>query len=239
MGKLNKSGDDLVAAVTRSCPEKNPSLSRPPKPASEKQSLVSKVFHFGVLQGLAPILLGYVLTTVLHSRIYPALPAPVAAVALSNGGPGAVHLRLKLAGTSPGIPEPIFTGGVSGHAMEFFIRVLPGDKATLGADLWGLSAIESKPFDLSDLDEEMDVVLSLPMLLPPDSDPIWAGLTERAHQFWKSHLIVQQNGKCVLFSDKKYPMPANSPIYYGLNPLGGSIVSDRYTGKILSVIKSP
>ena len=123
--------------------------------------------------------------------------------------------------------------------MEFYIRILPDTKATLGVDLWGVGDLESKPFALSDLDEEMDVVLSLPMLLPPDSDPIWAGLTERARRFWKSHLIVQQNGKCVIFSDKPYPMPANSPIYYGLNPLGGSIVSDRYTGKILSATKSP
>lgn len=192
-----------------------------------------------MVQGLASIVLGYFLTAALHSRIYPAPRPPVTVVPLSNGGPGKVHLRLKLAGTTPGTPEPIFTAGVSGHAMQFFIRVQPGATATLGVDLWGYRLLESQPFALSKLNEEMDVVLSLPMLLPPDTDPIWVGLTERARQFWKNHIIIQQNGKCVIFSDSKYDMPVNSPIYYGLNPLGGSFVSNRYTGKILLVKKSP
>jgi hypothetical protein len=34
-----------------------------------------------------------------------------------------------------------------------------------------------------------------------------------------------------------YDQPRRAPIYVGYNPIGGSIVSDKFTGVVLSVVQ--
>jgi hypothetical protein len=188
-----------------------------------------------LVQIAAPVVLGWLVATYAHQRIYPATTTEAAAPRALYG---AVHLKLRLAGTAPGIPEPLLTCGKTGNAAEVYIRVMEHAVATVGIDFWGWKKVESDPFQLPAQNAQIDVTVYLPSLFPAKGDPAWgfysAGLQER----WRSQAVIAVDGKVRLKAPIAYPLPAHSPLFYGRNPLGGSIVSDYFTGKVDAIAQS-
>ncbi len=187
------------------------------------------------MQIAAPVVLGWLVATLVHNRVY---PTTVAEAAPSRALYGPVHLRLRLAGTAPGIPEPLLTCGITGNAAECYIRVMEHAEATVGIDFWGLRKVESEPFQLPAQNAQIDVVVYLPSLFPAQGDAAWGAYSPVLEERWRSQSVIAVNGKVRLRVPIAYPLPPHSPVYYGRNPLGGSIVSDYFTGTVEAITQS-
>jgi len=167
-----------------------------------------------------------------HARIY---PPPAAEAAPSHALYGPVRLRLRLAGTAPNILEPLLTCGITGNAAEVYIRVMAHARATVGIDFWGWKKVESDPFELPAQDARIDVTIYLPALFPGKGDPAWGAYSTALQEKWRGQSVIVVDGKARLVTPGAYPLRPHSPLYYGRNPLGGSFVSDYFTGVIEQV----
>jgi hypothetical protein len=177
-----------------------------------------------------PILLAWLLTSVVHRRLHLSDPRPVAA---EKNAFGPVKLRLKLPGTSAGIPEPLVVCGRTGNASLVYIRLLDGNRAKVGVEFWGLRADQSLEFPLPAADAVIEVVCYLPAFFPSEGDSYWAGLTEKLQRIRRGEYIIAVNGVVRLRAPVKYAQPAHPVLYFGENPIGGSLVSDRFSGVVL------
>jgi len=178
---------------------------------------------------VAPVALGWLVATYAHARLY---PPPVAESAPSRADYGPVHLKLRLAGTAPGIPEPLLTCGITGSAVEVYIQVMAHAKALVGIDFWGWQKVESEPFQLSAQDARLDVTIYVPALFPEKGSASWGAYSPALQEKWRGQTVIVVDGKVRLKVPGIYPLPPHTPIYYGRNPLGGSFVSDYFTGVI-------
>jgi hypothetical protein len=177
-----------------------------------------------------PILLAWLLTDVLHYRLYPSDVRDHAA----KGNPyGAVRLRIKLPGTHAGIPEPLLVCGRIGSASLVYIRLINGSRARVGVEFWGMRADESETFPLPAMDAVIDVTCYLPAFFPDADDPYWGELSDDLRRIRKTQYCIVVNRAIRLRNPVVYSQSPHSPIYFGANPLGGSIVSSVFTGTIL------
>ena len=148
----------------------------------------------------------------------------------SRNSYGQISIRLKLPGTHAGIPEPLISCGRIGNAAIIFIRLLPNNRANVGIDFWGAELAQGPDFVLPAMDAEIDVTCAVPAFFPAEGDHEWAGITAGAQQRRRSEYIIAVNGTTRLKGSLQYVEPPHSPIYYGVNPLGGSFVSSTFTG---------
>ena len=148
---------------------------------------------------------------------------------------GPVRLRIKLPGTAGGIPEPLFVFGEPGKAALVYIRLLKHARAKVGVEFWGLGAYESETFDLPAADATIDVSCYLPVFFPEVGDSYWGSLSEPFQRLRRSTYLIAVNGVERLKGPVRYDQAAHAPFYIGSNPIGGSLVSDRFTGAVLSV----
>jgi hypothetical protein len=189
------------------------------------------VVRAALLSVAVPVVVAWLLMHVVHSRVYPEEPRAPAAEANSYGP---VRMRLVLPGTSAGIPEPLVACGITGNASVAYIRLLPGNRAKVGIDFWGMRADQSPDFPIPSSDAVIDVVCYLPAFFPPETDPYWGGLSQEFRRMRRNEYYIEVNGVVRLKAPATYIQAEHSPIYYGENPLGGSLVSDRFTGVVLS-----
>jgi hypothetical protein len=148
---------------------------------------------------------------------------------------GPLTLHLKLPGTNAGIPEPLCSIGRPGRASLIFIRLLKGSRAKVGVEFWGNELSEGDVFQLPAADAEIDVTCYVPAFFPSADDPIW-GTTpaSRKDRLTREYRILV-DGTERLSGSTSYEEPEGSPLYIGANPLGGSFVSNLFTGKVLAV----
>jgi hypothetical protein len=178
----------------------------------------------------APILLAWVLAHALHRRLY---PQNVRVSEVSNNTYGKVRLRLKLPGTSAGIPEPLISCGITGNASLVFIRLLPKNRAKVGVEFWGLELDQGEEFALPAADAEIDVACDLPALYPGEGETSWGSTPPEVQKLRSHEYVIAVNGVARLRGSVTYTQAPHSPLYFGANPLGGSFVSNSFTGKIL------
>jgi hypothetical protein len=146
---------------------------------------------------------------------------------------GPIRLKLKLPGTEAGIPEPLVVCGRVGNASLIYIRLLKNARAKVGVEFWGLAAYESQEFVLPAADAQIDFNCAVPAFFPKEGDSAWQ-TTSAADQRLRSHrYTIEVDGIVRLEGVVDYDQPPGSPLYVGSNPLGGSLVSDLFTGKIL------
>lgn len=195
-------------------------------------SIISRAFRAVAVNIIVPVLLAWFLTRALHKHLH---PSDVRDSAASRNAYGQISLKLKLPGTHAGIPEPLISCGRIGNASLVFIRLLPNSRANVGIDFWGVELAQSPDFALPAMDAEIDVICALPAFFPAEGDVEWAGITGRAQQRRRSEYIIAVNGTTRLRGSIRYVEPPHSPIYFGVNPLGGSFVSSAFTGAILGV----
>lgn len=146
---------------------------------------------------------------------------------------GPVTLVVRLPGTSAGIEEPLVTVGRPGKATLVFIRLLADSKARVGIEFWGVNAVEGAPFKLSRADAQITLTISFPALFPGFGAPEWQMVPEPEQRRLLSQYVVAVDGVVRLKGSANYDEPPGSPVYIGKNPLGGSFVSDVFSGTLL------
>jgi hypothetical protein len=177
-----------------------------------------------------PVLIAWLLTNVLHDRLHPSHGVEIA----PNGDLfGAVRLKVKLPGTSAGIPEPLIVCGEAGNASLVYIRLLSGSQAKVGVEFWGMRAYESETFPLPAMDGVIDIKCYLPALFPKEGDPYWGTLAPTLQRIRRTQYFITVDNVVRLKGPLTYEQRPHMPIYFGANPLGGSLVSDRFSGTVL------
>jgi hypothetical protein len=181
---------------------------------------------------VAPILLAWLVTRGLFENVS-RFDRQFAAYHRDAFGP--IRMRLKLPGTNAGIPEPLLTCGRAGDASIAYIRLLPHGLAKVGVDFWGLRSDESEEFRLPAPDAEIEVDLYFPWLFPNVGDSDWGSLGPGFQRVRHSEYVITVDRVARLRAPVTYDLPKHFSIEYGENPIGGSLVSDRFTGTVLAV----
>ena len=181
---------------------------------------------------VVPALVGALVAILAHQHLY---PPPAATIAERQSGYGPIRLAIRLAGTAPGIAEPLLVCGKPGQAIEVYVRVLPHRLVMVGVDFWGRGKVESEPFQVPSQTASLVVTVSSPAFFPPEGSREWGLYTTPLEARWLRSTMVSVNGVRRLTCDWSYPMPAHSPVFYGRNPIGGSSVSDYFTGAVDSI----
>lgn len=151
---------------------------------------------------------------------------------------GAVRFTLQLPRHAAAVPEPLIVAGAPGDATLAYIRILPGNQVTLGAEFWGFAAQESSP-QAVEAGKPVEVVFELPLLYPAPGDVRWDGIPSEVQKHCRSTVRILLNGKVVLEEPVQAPVPRIVAPNFGRNPLGGSWVSIAFTGEILQVARLP
>lgn len=180
---------------------------------------------------MLPILLAWGVTAGLHRHLYGVAPgAPVA----ERNTYGPVRLRIKLPGTSAGIPEPLVVCGRPGNASMVYIRLLPGNRARIGVEFWGMELSQGEEFELPAATAELEVVCYLPAFFPEAGSSAWEKMAPDLRRQRGSQYLITVDGTPRLQGFTNYIQPPRSGWYVGVNPLGGSFISSRFTGTILA-----
>lgn len=185
---------------------------------------------------LIPAVIGLAQARLLHSYLN---RGDVHTVRVERQTFGPLKLRLKLPGTHAGIPEPLFSIGKPGNASLVFIRLLKGSRAKVGIEFWGRELSEGDDFPLPAADAEIEVTCYLPALFPNRGNAIWGATPQDRKDRLSGEYRILVDGIERLKGSTSYQEPEDSPLYIGANPIGGSFVSDRFTGSFLAVQRSP
>lgn len=197
--------------------------------SSQKGGGVVRGFRAVAFNILIPVALAWLLADILRR---PKVPG-VADQAPKGESFGEVRMRVKLPGTNGGIPEPIIVCGVPERASLVFIRLMSHARARVGVEFWGNGKFEGEIFDLPSADATLDIACSLPAFFPTVGDPRWGNVPQSVQKLRNTEYLVTVNGTDRLEGRISYGQPANLPIYFGANPVGGSFVSNLFTGRIL------
>jgi len=177
-----------------------------------------------------PILLAWLLANALHNHFHASDDRHVA----PNGDRfGPISMKISLPGTIGDLPQPLLVCGRTGNAELVYIRIFANNKARVGVEFWGLRADESDMFDLPSMEAVLDVKCYLPAFFPKEGDDYWRLLPASIRRSRRTQYFIVINNVVRLKGPLEYDIRPHSPIYFGRNPLGGSLVSDRFTGTIL------
>lgn len=165
------------------------------------------------------------------------LPA-IAAGGEGESGYGAAALRIRFPLNAAGVPEPLVTVGLPSHATLGYVRVLPGGKVKLGAEFWGVGVIESDEITAAG-DVPADVTFHFPALYPPAGDPGWGGVDRATQEARRSRLTILLNGRIVLDREVNAPVQPSAPVSFGENPVGGSWVTNKFSGRLVHARRLP
>ena len=184
------------------------------------------------LEFALPIVAAWAIVSHIPKSCYPKNPE---ASRMIFGSYGLVKMRLHLPGTAAGIPEPVLSCGRAGNASLIYIRLLKNSRAKVGIDFWGLTSVESKEFQLPASDGEIEFDCSIPAFHSWRDDSEWEGLTPTSRERLSGEYVIAVNGAVQLKGTVNYPQEAHAQVFIGVNPLGGSLVSDVFTGSVVSI----
>lgn len=151
----------------------------------------------------------------------------------SDGICGPIRLRLQLPGTEGRIPEPLLVCGKPGNASLIYIRFVRNAHARVGVEFWGLAQYESQDFALPSAQGQIDVTCSVPALFPKEGDAFWERTPPDERKRLLHQYSIEVDGVVQLQGSVDYDEPTRVPIYFGRNPVGGSVVSALFTGRIV------
>ena len=186
------------------------------------------------LEILIPILAAWTIVSYIPKSYYPKNPD---ASRMRPGSYGPVKMRLRLPGTAAGIPEPVLSCGRAGKASLIYVRLLKNARAKVGIDFWGLTSVESKEFQLPASDAEIEFDCSIPAFHCWRDDPDWEDMTPARRERLRGEYVIAVNGAVQLKGTVNYPQEAHAQVFIGVNPLGGSLVSDIFTGSVVNVMQ--
>ena len=166
--------------------------------------------------------------TEIHRGGYPAGPEG----GLGDRDQGAARMMIWPPAAAAGVPEPLLVAGVPGQAALGYVRVLPGGQVKLGAEFWGIGAYESEAVEAA-ADTPAEVIFHFPALYPPVGDSRWGSIDRVRQEARRSRLTILLNGKVVLDREVQDPHAPAGPVSFGENPVGGSLVTPRFTGRLV------
>ena len=187
--------------------------------------------RFAAVNILAPLALSWLVVSVVQPQLFDAAARTWSRDA-SSFGP--MMMKLQLSGASGGTPEPILTVGRVGRATLVYIRMLPRGRASAGIEFWGNSAVESPPFEVPPTGATVTLEASFPALYPAMGSPDWGAVSDAEQRHLLSRFVVAIDRVARVSGPVSYDEPPNEPVYMGSNPLGGSIVSGVFTGRVLA-----
>lgn len=151
---------------------------------------------------------------------------------------GALRMRVVLPAAAAGTPEPLLVTGEPGAALLAFVRVLPQGRIRLGVEQWGVGVRESDEL-VADSRWPIEVTFEWPELFPPLHDGRWGATSAARQEQAHSQIRVMVDGQPVLTWPKERRELRSAPLYFGENPLGGSLVGSAFTGEILWKLREP
>jgi hypothetical protein len=175
-----------------------------------------------------PALAAWWISSLLFYRVHPETvkhPPPRA-----DFGP--FRMTIRLPGTCAGIPEPLLTCGEPGKAVFIYIRIVGKTRALIGVDLWGQPPVEGPEFSVPSPQAELKLVCRLPVFFPDEMDSSWGKEDNAMRHRLRSSFQVVVDGVERASGPLNYPMAQRPPVYVGANPIGGSVVSDFFTGTV-------
>ncbi|HVT73220.1 MAG TPA: DUF2079 domain-containing protein [Lacunisphaera sp.] len=151
---------------------------------------------------------------------------------------GAVRLEVELPAAGTGEAEPLVVVGVQGEATLGYVRLLPDGKIKVGADFWSIGAFESEPVEV-DRTKPVEITYSFPVFYPAPGDARWGGVAAGEQQRLRSRLQIRINGALAEDRAVAAPVPREPLLAIGRNPVGGSVVTERFSGRVLRVTRTP
>ncbi|HVT73218.1 MAG TPA: hypothetical protein VHD61_08785 [Lacunisphaera sp.] len=151
---------------------------------------------------------------------------------------GAFRLVVWLPVAAAEVPEPLLVVGEAGRATLGYVRVLPGGQARFGAELWGVGAFESDPV-AAPPEANTTVEFRFPALYPPPGDGRWGGMPRTGQESRRSHLTILVGGRVVLDREVRDNGTPAAPVAFGRNPVGGTWVGEKFSGRLVQVARLP
>ena len=151
---------------------------------------------------------------------------------------GAVRMLVELPANAAGVPEPLVVVGEPGEATLGYVRVLPHGLIKVGVEFWGVGAYESPPIPASSA-KLVDIIFHFPALYVPVGDLRWRNVPRPVQQQLLSQLRIVVDGVTALEQPVGTPIPRQAVVYFGVNPVGGSLVGSAFTGRLMQVSRLP
>jgi len=165
---------------------------------------------------------------------YPPLPAG----GLGDADFGAARMVVWLPAAAAGVPEPLLVVGSAGQATLGYVRVLPGGQVRLGTEFWGVGVAESDAV-AAPPEVATEIVFHFPALYPPVGDARWGAVPRAEQEARRARVTILLNGRVVLDQEAKATAAPSSPVVFGKNPVGGSWVGERFTGRLMQGMRLP
>jgi hypothetical protein len=115
---------------------------------------------------------------------------------------------------------------------------MPDGTSIFGVEVWGTGAFESKPMFLA-REGAADVEYSFGTLFPPEGSPGWGRTPPDTQRRLLHDISVLVNGKAALELQRDTPEMRDPQVYFGANPVGGSVVAGSFSGRILGTRRGP
>jgi hypothetical protein len=141
-------------------------------------------------------------------RCFPPVPSPLTLAVTFPAGIG-------------GRGEPLITTGFAGDGDFLAVRYLDENTAVIVYDVWGVGGPTSEPFALQPRAQR---TLEIEM-------PTLAHVTQFKSRE-KRALRVTLDGRDLLRADVHFHRRRPQEIFFGVNPLGGTIASERFRGQL-------
>jgi hypothetical protein len=94
--------------------------------------------------------------------------------------------------------------------------------------------VEGEPFALP-ASNQIEVTCSLPAFFPEAGSRRWGDVPASLQQLRRTEYSIKVDGVVRLGGQIAYDQPRHARLYFGVNPVGGSWVSNLFTGKVLKV----
>jgi hypothetical protein len=149
---------------------------------------------------------------------------------------GPARLQVVLAPAGNGTAEPLVVAGIPGRAVLGYVRVRPDGSAVFGIEVWGVGVEESRPVRAG-AGRPIDVEYSFGSLFPDVGAAGWGSVPAGRQPAIKRSARILIDGAAVLDLEKDTPNLDRLPVYFGENPVGGSVVAPRFSGQVLRAFR--
>lgn len=153
-------------------------------------------------------------------RIVAQRRVPLTAEAIARAETGPLRLIVELPGWTGPDSVPLVCSGVTGAGDLLYLKRVAENRIVIGHDHWGAGAIESAPTEVTP-GERLDFWISAPPLRRDGST---------------SGLVVKLSGRTLLDQPRDFHPPAG-PVRIGVNHIGASTASARFSGGIVSATR--
>ena len=156
----------------------------------------------------------------------------IVAPATSILGDGPLSASVRFAPFPSAPNEPLVVSGVEGKGDIVFVNYMDKKHIKIGIDHWAVGMKLSDPIEVTP-NTVYTVTVSSAAFLPDAESPQWKTLPSHERDSLLSAIRVFVNGKLILEAPwKAYPAD-DSQISVGVNTIGGSTCSPRFSGAVI------